>query len=368
LDRARDLRTSGKLDEAIAEYGRVLEMAPSVAVRIERGSAEYDKGDLDAAIADFEQAVSLDPKSPMIHTNRGNAYAAKGEFDKALADYAEAIRLDRGYVPAYKNRAWIWATCSAESVRDGKRAVESATRACELTDRKGPSALDVLAAAQAEAGDFEAAAATQARAIALTKDFETRRQAYATRRKVRESGPLAARLVRAGEPGRSKEKGPVLFTVPYDAVLFVTAAGGQAGAVSEFGLGTSEAHHTALLKGLPSQPEPDRTANAGFVAKGTELHFYVKTEWGGKDHRAFSDDRESEPGRYAFGDPDDSLGMNGSILEKTGPKTWLLHMDDEASYTLRSDNDEDILVEIRLEPAARPGANRQSGEKNPGAK
>jgi len=38
------------------------------------------------------------------HNNRGNAYQATGEFDRAIADYIEAIRLDPKYVFAHNNR------------------------------------------------------------------------------------------------------------------------------------------------------------------------------------------------------------------------------------------------------------------------
>ena len=51
--------------------------------------------------------------------------------------------------------------------RDGKRAVESATRACELTEWKEPGVLDTLAAGCAEAGNFDAAVKWQTRANAL---------------------------------------------------------------------------------------------------------------------------------------------------------------------------------------------------------
>ena len=65
------------------------------------------------------------------------------------------------------NLAWILSTCADASLRDGKRAVELATHACELTGRKNAWLLDTLAAAFAETGDFKAAVETQREAMAL---------------------------------------------------------------------------------------------------------------------------------------------------------------------------------------------------------
>jgi len=41
------------------------------------------------------------------YNNRGNAYKVKGDFDRAIADYLEAIRLDPKYAfaPGRKNRS-----------------------------------------------------------------------------------------------------------------------------------------------------------------------------------------------------------------------------------------------------------------------
>ena len=146
------------------------------------------------------------------------------------------------------------------------------------------------------------------------------------------------------------------FVVPYDAMLALTPVGGSAGAVTEFGLGTSEAKVRPVFTGLPHNPQPNGEVKIGFVAAGSELHFYEKSEWGGTCW-AFSHDTKSEAARVAFFDRDNSLGLVGSAVEKTGPTTWLLHLDDAASFRLDSDNDEDVLIQIRLVPAkprARP--------------
>ena len=58
-----------------------------------------DKGDYDRAIADYDEAIRLDPRYAVAYYNRGVAYCDKGDYDRAIADYNEAIRLDPKLCP-----------------------------------------------------------------------------------------------------------------------------------------------------------------------------------------------------------------------------------------------------------------------------
>ena len=60
-----------------------------------RGNCLHGKGDNDRAIADYTEAIRLDPKYANAYNNRGvSLQADKGDYDRAIADYNEAIRLD----------------------------------------------------------------------------------------------------------------------------------------------------------------------------------------------------------------------------------------------------------------------------------
>ncbi|HYY93402.1 MAG TPA: tetratricopeptide repeat protein [Pyrinomonadaceae bacterium] len=119
-----------------------------------RGIARRKSGDLDGAIADATKAIGLNPDYAAAYNNRGNARKNKGDYDGAIADYTKVIALDAGYANAYNSLAWLLATAPKQELRDGKRAVELARKACELSKWQHPNQLDTLAAAYAEAGDF----------------------------------------------------------------------------------------------------------------------------------------------------------------------------------------------------------------------
>ena len=66
------------------------------------------QGRLDTAIADFTEAIRLDPKNAETYSNRGWAYNRKGDHDTAIADCTEAIRLDPKMADAYGDRGWAY--------------------------------------------------------------------------------------------------------------------------------------------------------------------------------------------------------------------------------------------------------------------
>ena len=82
-------------DKAIADYNEAIRLDPKYAGAFNnRGNAWYDKKEYDKAIADYNEAIRLDPKIAAAFNNRGIAWYDKKEYDKAIADYNEAIRLD----------------------------------------------------------------------------------------------------------------------------------------------------------------------------------------------------------------------------------------------------------------------------------
>jgi tetratricopeptide (TPR) repeat protein len=146
----------GDYDQAISDLDQAIQLDPKLKnVYYSRGWAYSSKGDYDQAISDLDQAIQLNPKLKDAYYSRAMAYGMKGEYDKAIADYSQAIQLDPKSAKAYDNLAWLLATCPQANFRDGKKAVAYATKSCELSAWKDPVAVDVLAAACAEVGDFD---------------------------------------------------------------------------------------------------------------------------------------------------------------------------------------------------------------------
>lgn len=126
------------------------------------------------------------------------AYAC---FDQVLADspnHQTALRFQAnavsGEIKTLNFRAWQMATSPDETLRDGAQAISDATRACELTRWQDHGAIDTLAAAHAEQGEFERAMELQRQAIELAEsagfpldDYRTHLELYRSGKPLRDS-------------------------------------------------------------------------------------------------------------------------------------------------------------------------------------
>jgi tetratricopeptide (TPR) repeat protein len=177
--RMRALRCfqSQQYTEAVAHLTAAIELEPEHArLYIDRGLAFRLKGELDKAIADYSEAIRLGYD---VHGQRGEVYLRMGDYRAAEADYEAALDGEEkhaGGLPIVRSKlGWLLATCPDDGLRDGHRAIELATTACEQLKWEKFWAVDALAAACAETGDFGAATKWQVRAMKLAegdKDFQ----------------------------------------------------------------------------------------------------------------------------------------------------------------------------------------------------
>lgn len=229
-------------DQALADIRRALKLAPeSAAVRRVHGLILAQAGQMTEALAEMEKAHQLDPddtptmlqlamlymakdnyaraiemftavlqKEPenadALH-GRGDALLNMGKQAEAIADYEKALKLDADDPGVLNNLAWVLATSPDAKLRDGRRAIELATKACELTEYKRPHILSTLGAAYAETGDFESARKWCEKGLELADDEETKASLqkeharYEARKPVRE-------LLTDGKPVEVEEQPP----------------------------------------------------------------------------------------------------------------------------------------------------------------
>jgi tetratricopeptide (TPR) repeat protein len=125
--------------------------------------------DYDRAVADFSQVIKLQPDSAGAYVIRSQCYLGKGDLEGAVRDLNDVVRL----LPvekaafAYAMLATLLSSAPKDEIRDGPRAVILARKVCEFYRWEKPEALETLAMAQAENGDFEGAVKSQNKALGL---------------------------------------------------------------------------------------------------------------------------------------------------------------------------------------------------------
>jgi tetratricopeptide (TPR) repeat protein len=190
--RARIHQQAGDSDRALADVERVLDQSPDYPPALElRGLLAAERNEYEAAIRDFRRLVAKKSDDPVLlsqlamlylaakqpreairrftraleiddehfasRRGRSDAEISIGDHKAAIGDLEKALELEPDDTGVLNNLAWLLATSPEDALRDGKRAVELARKACEKTEWKEPHIISTLAAGHAEAGDFEAA-------------------------------------------------------------------------------------------------------------------------------------------------------------------------------------------------------------------
>jgi tetratricopeptide (TPR) repeat protein len=192
----------GKFDDAIRFYAEALRLQPQLFdVENAWGGALLAQGKPQEAVEHFTTATRLDPTLAEADFNLGLALRQLRRSREATEAFRRALRWQPQNLPARLSLAdclaetgaprealallqpvaqarpdaidalhriaWILATSPDGSVRNGGEAVTLAARACELTAHRHSASLVALAAAYAETGRFDDAAATARKAEEL---------------------------------------------------------------------------------------------------------------------------------------------------------------------------------------------------------
>lgn len=175
----------GRRDEALRDFLEVIRLQPQLDLGYYNAGVIYNlQGRYKDAINMMTRAIQLQKDNRGLarrRSERGNAYFHLGDFKRAESDFVAAVRLDPHDPDVINNVAWFRATCPEARFRNGKEAVELATRACTLEKWKDADGIDTLAAAYAETGNFAEAEHYQEKAMALLSEGEALRPKFRAR-------------------------------------------------------------------------------------------------------------------------------------------------------------------------------------------
>jgi tetratricopeptide (TPR) repeat protein len=151
-------------DESLLELTEARRLDPgSARVHVEVASAlDNGFGQLEAALAEYEEAARLDPRAPAIRSSIGFLLMRLGRFGEAIEPLAEALRLD----PAHRESRFHLSNAYTQTGRYDD-AIESWTKFLELVPDE-PEALHNRAWCYMYAGRQGAAAAADARRFLQT--------------------------------------------------------------------------------------------------------------------------------------------------------------------------------------------------------
>jgi tetratricopeptide (TPR) repeat protein len=198
------LLRQGHFAEARPHLAEAVQLRPGAALfRDGLGLALEALGETEAALAEYRKAVALEGDRARYRADVALLLQARGQAEAAGAEYRAASHIDPAWPEAARRTAWVLATHPDATMRNGFLAQRLARQACQAAGAE-PESLDVLAAAEAEAGHFDAAVrvAQEGQAGAngkpdLARQIEARQRLYGQRQPYRDETLTTAAGVEA---------------------------------------------------------------------------------------------------------------------------------------------------------------------------
>lgn len=163
-NRGVSLAAKGEHDAAIKDFTQAVRLNGRDHIHFRnRGDSWQAKDEDDRAIADYDQAIRLNPKDATSYNNRGVSWFEKGDYKRAIADYSRAISLDQKDPIFFRNRADGYASGAnpdyAKAIADYDRAIRMDATDAQAVNNRGM--------AHHSKGDYDRAIADYDRAIRL---------------------------------------------------------------------------------------------------------------------------------------------------------------------------------------------------------
>lgn len=124
-------------------------------------------GRMPEALSDLRQAVAQSPRSLTARAALAEVLLKSGRTADAAGEYRAALAAHPEWWEGHRALAYLLATDADAQVRRGTEALALAQRLCAATSNRDPAALEALAAARAEKGQFDGAVDAQTQAIDL---------------------------------------------------------------------------------------------------------------------------------------------------------------------------------------------------------
>lgn len=203
------LGSTGKFEGALRDLNVLRTAMPDNPDLLLQIAAMYQASkQSEKAIDAYGTVLAADAANVAAYRGRADSYLSLGKQADAIADYEKALTHEPKNSGALNNLAWVLATSPEEPLRNGKRSIELAKLACEVTEYKQAHILSTLAAGYAESGDFETAINWSKKAVELGADelkgqLKKELESYEAHKPWREATP--PELAVEAEEGTSKD-------------------------------------------------------------------------------------------------------------------------------------------------------------------
>lgn len=104
INLANTIAVNGRINEAIAHYGKALEINPNVSeAHYDFGKTLAEIGRVDEAVAHYSKALEITPNYAEAHYNLGNTFLRMGRPEQAIAHLQRAVEIAPHYAEPHNN-------------------------------------------------------------------------------------------------------------------------------------------------------------------------------------------------------------------------------------------------------------------------